>query len=255
MFGVVILALIIAGSIFLICKWEYDSQESLTKLESLLRSGKWQYASMETGYLIALIIHRDCKKIPCVGSYRSFLYKFLDQRHEKAGIQLRLTNCRFFSTEDMENFPLHKLQAIDNLWTKYSQGEFGFSVQASMYQKYGNTANRSIRNDEFRFISGFQTKVIAGQVDDWNTIDFWDYIKRHERELLLRLRWMREQNSTPRYVFCFSYDLDKSNDSSDTYLTPVRGMFPCCMTQGSGYLCNPTTFFLWRKIVRGSAVD
>ncbi|MEA5618263.1 serine/threonine-protein kinase [Cronbergia sp. UHCC 0137] len=39
----------------------------------------------------------------------------------------------YFSPGDLEKFPCEDLQIIDRLWTKYSGGRFGFSVQAEIY--------------------------------------------------------------------------------------------------------------------------
>jgi serine/threonine protein kinase len=36
--------------------------------------------------------------------------------------------------EDLNNFPCEDLQVIDQLWVKYSQGRFGFSIQKQIYQ-------------------------------------------------------------------------------------------------------------------------
>jgi len=41
-------------------------------------------------------------------------------------------------TEDIDNFPCEDLRTIDQLWVKYSNGRFGFSVQKRIYQSLGN---------------------------------------------------------------------------------------------------------------------
>ena len=41
--------------------------------------------------------------------------------------------------EYIDNFPCADLQTIDQLWVKYSNGKFGFSVQKRIYQGYGDT--------------------------------------------------------------------------------------------------------------------
>ncbi len=38
---------------------------------------------------------------------------------------------------DIEKFPTKDLQTIDRLWVKYSQGQFGFSVQTAIFNKVG----------------------------------------------------------------------------------------------------------------------
>ncbi|MBD1937227.1 serine/threonine-protein kinase [Microcoleus sp. FACHB-68] len=41
--------------------------------------------------------------------------------------------------EDIDNFPCTDLRTIDQLWVKYSKGQFGFSVQKRIYQSLGGT--------------------------------------------------------------------------------------------------------------------
>ena len=41
--------------------------------------------------------------------------------------------------EDIEKFPCSDLRTIDQLWVKYSDGKFGFSVQKKIYQSLGGT--------------------------------------------------------------------------------------------------------------------
>lgn len=38
---------------------------------------------------------------------------------------------------EVESFPITDLQAIDNLWLKYSEGKFGFSVQRQIWLSSG----------------------------------------------------------------------------------------------------------------------
>lgn len=43
----------------------------------------------------------------------------------------------WFEAEELSNFPCDELQAIDDLWVKYSNGRFGFSVQKQIYVECG----------------------------------------------------------------------------------------------------------------------
>ncbi|QSV55435.1 MAG: GUN4 domain-containing protein [Dolichospermum sp. UKL201] len=47
--------------------------------------------------------------------------------------------------EHIDNFPCEDLRTIDQLWVKYSDGKFGFSVQKRIYQGFGGT--RAINQD------------------------------------------------------------------------------------------------------------
>ena len=43
----------------------------------------------------------------------------------------------WFDTNSIENFPGDDLRTIDQLWVKYSQGHFGFSVQKKIWLEVG----------------------------------------------------------------------------------------------------------------------
>ena len=45
----------------------------------------------------------------------------------------------YLTEEDIDNFPCEDLRTIDQLWVKYSNGRFGFSVQKRIYQSLGGT--------------------------------------------------------------------------------------------------------------------
>ena len=78
-----------------------------TKLRDHLAVGRWKEADEETYEIIIKICHRE-------------------QEGE-------------LKTEDIEQLPCIDLLTIDRLWIEYSQGSFGFSVQANIYQSVENT--------------------------------------------------------------------------------------------------------------------
>ncbi|KYC41938.1 hypothetical protein WA1_18140 [Scytonema hofmannii PCC 7110] len=80
-----------------------------TKLQNLLMAGKWKEADQET-YLVML---------QAVG------------RQEGDWIR----------EEELLNFPCTDLRTIDQLWVKYSNGRFGFSVQKRIYLDIGGILN------------------------------------------------------------------------------------------------------------------
>ncbi|WP_414530473.1 GUN4 domain-containing protein [Nodularia chucula] len=79
------------------------------KLETLLQAGKWKDADLETWELMKKVTKR-----------------------EKEG---ELTK------EDYQNFPRKELQIMDQLWLKYSNGKFGFSVQKQIWLELGGKYN------------------------------------------------------------------------------------------------------------------
>ncbi|MFM6184135.1 MAG: GUN4 domain-containing protein, partial [Dolichospermum sp.] len=84
------------------------------KLRDLLKAGKWKEADEETARVMLAVA-----------------------KHEKiCGLEV----------EQIDNFPCADLRTIDQLWVKYSNGKFGFSVQKTIYQGLGGTReyNREI---------------------------------------------------------------------------------------------------------------
>jgi GUN4-like len=77
-----------------------------TKLRDLLKARQWREADQETAR----------------------------QMCEAMGRQ----SSGWLRPEDIQNFPLFDLRTIDRLWTKYSNGRFGFSVQKQIWQECGS---------------------------------------------------------------------------------------------------------------------
>lgn len=81
-----------------------------TKLDNLLKAGKWQEANELTTHLMLQAANRV-----------------------KEG---------FLTDEELQNFPCEDLLTIDQLWVHHSNGRFGFSVQKRIYiNELGGTEN------------------------------------------------------------------------------------------------------------------
>ena len=50
--------------------------------------------------------------------------------------------------EDIQNFPCNDLMVIDRLWTKYSDGRFGFSPQLQTYQEQGGNFDTTVEQNQ-----------------------------------------------------------------------------------------------------------
>jgi len=74
-------------------------------LEALLKAGKWREADLETLNLMLKLTKR-----------------------EQEG---------WLKIEDVKNFPRQELRKMDQLWVKYSNGKFGFSVQKQIWLELG----------------------------------------------------------------------------------------------------------------------
>ncbi|GJD20874.1 hypothetical protein RIVM261_058300 [Rivularia sp. IAM M-261] len=91
-----------------------------TKLRDLLKIGKWKEANFET-YLVMLQV---------VG------------RRENEYIIGNIKN------EELLNFPCKDLRTINTLWVKYSNEQFGFSVQKEIYLSVGGKADAEYYDEE-----------------------------------------------------------------------------------------------------------
>ena len=83
------------------------------QLEQLLKAGSWKEADEET----------DKKMCEVAGR----------------------TKEGYLTEEDIDNFPCEDLRTIDQLWVKYSNGRFGFSVQKRIYKSLGGTRSYDIK--------------------------------------------------------------------------------------------------------------
>ncbi|MFM5998304.1 MAG: GUN4 domain-containing protein [Dolichospermum sp.] len=77
------------------------------KLRDYLAQGKWKEADEETRRVMLAVAKR-----------------------EKEG---------WLDDKSIDNFHCADLRTIDQLWVKYSDGKFGFSVQKRIYQSFGGT--------------------------------------------------------------------------------------------------------------------
>jgi hypothetical protein len=76
-----------------------------TRLRDLLKAGQWKEADKETAHRMLEVVGRKSND--------------------------------WIRAEELKNFPCADLQTIDELWVKYSQGKWGFSVQKRVYVECG----------------------------------------------------------------------------------------------------------------------
>lgn len=82
-----------------------DTEIDYTRLRNLLKAGEWEEADKETLTVILKAVHRQTEG--------------------------------YLNIDSIENFPCTDLQTIDQLWVKYSSGQFGFSVQKEIWKGIG----------------------------------------------------------------------------------------------------------------------
>ncbi|MBO1348894.1 MAG: GUN4 domain-containing protein [Hormoscilla sp. GUM202] len=86
--------------------WQSEVGMDYSQLDQFLAAGRWQEADEYTWLVMLIVVDREAEG------------------------WLRL--------EDIENFPCADLQTIDQLWTKYSRGRFGFNVQRQILSSLEN---------------------------------------------------------------------------------------------------------------------
>ncbi|MFB2917083.1 GUN4 domain-containing protein [Aerosakkonema funiforme] len=105
-----------------------------TKLRNLLASGNWKEATDETKAVILQAVGREQEDRLIV--------------------------------EDLEKFSCSDLRTIDNLWVKYSNGRFGFSVQRRIWENIGGKKDATRDAD-------YQTWRNFGEQVGWRLNDSW----------------------------------------------------------------------------------
>jgi hypothetical protein len=85
----------------------------------------------------------------------------------------------WFHHVDLENFPCEDLQTLDQFWTKYSNGKWGFSVQKQIWQDCGSPTDYNEGWEEFGERIGWHTD---GNWSSYNNLSF-DLDKSPQGEL------------------------------------------------------------------------
>ncbi|MDJ0577618.1 MAG: GUN4 domain-containing protein [Xenococcaceae cyanobacterium MO_234.B1] len=96
------------------------------KLRDLLEAGKWKEADLETTKVMIEIAGQ--------------------------------TNIEDITPDRIETFPCNAIMVIDQLWQKYSNKRFGFSVQLRLYQSLGGNMD-AIRAQKNEFLQRTGEKI------------------------------------------------------------------------------------------------
>ncbi len=118
-----------------------DKNVDYTKLRDFLANGEWKEADEETALCMLQV----------AGEYLGYL-----------------------SVEGVDNFPCTDFRTIDQLWVKYSDGKFGFSVQKKIYKSLGGT-----KKYDREVWEKFGEKVGWRKGDEWVSYDNWDWGSTH----------------------------------------------------------------------------
>ncbi|MBN3945612.1 MAG: GUN4 domain-containing protein [Nostoc sp. NMS7] len=114
-----------------------SSKMDYTRLRDFLAAGKWKEADQETDRVMLAVTGRE----------------------------------NWFDYKSIPSFPCEDLRIIDQLWVKYSNRHFGFSVQNRIYQSLGGT-----RHYDEKIWKGFGDRVGWRNRGNGNWIDYNDYV-------------------------------------------------------------------------------
>ncbi|WP_422661982.1 GUN4 domain-containing protein [Pannus brasiliensis] len=106
--------------------------------------------------------------------------------------------------EDFRQFPCNVLRVIDRLWTRYSDGRFGFSVQVQIYGSVGGNIN-TLRSQDAETIRKFGDAVGWRADDKWRMDDYesWDF-SLSAPEGSFPANWWKSPYGLKMATFCFT---------------------------------------------------
>ncbi|AFY68557.1 GUN4 domain protein [Thalassoporum mexicanum PCC 7367] len=91
-------------------------------LEQQLQSGQWQQADRLTWQIMLTIALQQEQEYLALATVQRNLLMVLEPRE-------------YLTEKDLTMFPCHDLSQINQLWCKYSNAHFGFSVQRQIWQQ------------------------------------------------------------------------------------------------------------------------
>ena len=99
-----------------------------SRLRDLLQAGRWRDADEQTGSLM-LEIARNLRTARKLSRKLASKLVTIDANW--------LAKLDYLTEEDCQEFPCQDLYIIDRLWNRYSESQFGFSIQAQLWNESG----------------------------------------------------------------------------------------------------------------------
>ncbi|GAB1540948.1 hypothetical protein NUACC21_36170 [Scytonema sp. NUACC21] len=148
------------------------TETQLQQFNQLLSSLTERVAQLEENFRMVTDVYKH-KKL------RDLLAAGNLQEADRETIQVILTvtgkpDVESITPDDMRQFPCDELGVIDNLWTTYSKGRFGFSIQMQIYQDVGGSLDTTISQD-YAVIERFGDRVGWYIEGKWQKCDELDY--------------------------------------------------------------------------------
>ncbi len=139
-------------------------EAELQQINQLLSSLNERVSRLEENFILVADLHKYKKlqDLLSSGDFREADWETIRAIQAVTGEP----DVESITPDDMRRFPCDELRVIDNLWTTYSKGRFGFSVQMEIYQSVGGSLDSTISQD---------TKVIEhfGEHVGWRVEDKW----------------------------------------------------------------------------------
>lgn len=104
-------------------------------------------------------------------------FKAADEETTKVMLDVAGEDRDNLTPDDISKYPCTSLQVIDQLWQKYSNNHFGFSIQLKHYYEVGGTLD-TIRSQDIKIMKKFANQI--GWLDEkeqpkFNVYDSWDF--------------------------------------------------------------------------------
>ena len=111
------------------------------KLQELLSAGQWREADLETTKVMLEVMGHASNET--------------------------------LTPECAQSFPCSALRVIDQLWSKYSDGRFGFSIKLKIYDEIGGTID-TLRTQDLKYIQRFREKIGIVQKNQRQKLEWED---------------------------------------------------------------------------------
>ncbi|ACK74017.1 GUN4 domain protein (plasmid) [Gloeothece citriformis PCC 7424] len=160
---------------------------SVKKLQEYLEQQEWLKADQTTKDILLTVANRNNR--PKVSDIKFESMRDINKLWSDAQ-----TLSNWLRVEDIKNLPFELLQEIDQLWLDSSNGRFGFSIQANIYQELGGSDNFNW-NTWLNFCDRVGWRVN----DDWPDYDEFNYSSLQEGQLPL----LAIAGNTPRFTVFF----------------------------------------------------
>jgi hypothetical protein len=147
-------------------------EAQLQQMTQMLSNLSDRLARSEDSFLLVADVYRYKKlqELLAAGNFREADWETIYLIQAVTG-ELELESI---TPEEIRSFPCNELQVIDNLWRKYSDGRFGFSVQTQIYQNVGGSIETTI-NQDYKVIEFFGDRVGWRSHGKWLKCDDLDY--------------------------------------------------------------------------------